>query len=100
MKCIYYGDCQFNRMECQEDNPFYSCPDRKVTVKFKVTTYKIKTGICQGWFDCQIWMDGVIIQSASGTAFETKEKAKEYGDYLVSEAKKLQKIVDNVKDVC
>lgn len=99
MKCVYYGDCPFNRMECQEDNPFYSCPDRKVNMKFKVTTHKIKSGTCQGWFDCQILMDGIIIQHTSGTAFETKEKAKEYGDYLVSEVKKIRKIVDKISNI-
>ena len=28
-KCIYYGDCPFNYCECEEDEPFFRCPDRK-----------------------------------------------------------------------
>lgn len=29
-KCIYYGDCPFNYCECEEDEPFFRCPDRKI----------------------------------------------------------------------
>lgn len=28
--CIYYGDCQFHHMECEEDDQFFKCPDRKI----------------------------------------------------------------------
>ncbi len=29
-KCIYYGDCPFNYCECEEDEPFFRCPSRKI----------------------------------------------------------------------
>jgi len=30
--CIYYGDCPFNHSDCQEDEPWFVCPDRQITV--------------------------------------------------------------------
>lgn len=54
-------------------------------MKFKATTYKIKSGNCKGWFDCAIWCDDIMIRATSGTAFETKEKAKEYSVYLLKQ---------------
>jgi len=29
-KCVYYGDCKFNHCKCEEDEPFFRCPDRKI----------------------------------------------------------------------
>lgn len=27
-RCIYYGDCEYNHMDCQEDDGWFKCPDR------------------------------------------------------------------------
>ena len=27
-KCIYYGDCEYNHMDCEEESPWFKCPDR------------------------------------------------------------------------
>lgn len=57
-------------------------------MKYKITPYIIKYGNCKGWYDYYISYDGVIIQSYSGTAFETKQKAKDHGIFIISEIKK------------
>ena len=30
MRCIYYGDCPFPHMECEETDQFFKCQDRKI----------------------------------------------------------------------
>ena len=55
--------------------------------KFKMTVYKIKKGNCRGMFDCSIWMNGLVIQYATGTAFETRDAARAYGKWLLGNYK-------------
>ena len=30
VRCIFYGDCPFNTMDCEEDTPHYRCKNRIV----------------------------------------------------------------------
>jgi len=43
--CIYYGDCPFNFMDCQEDEPWFICPEYQPSVESK--KYKNRTGRLQ-----------------------------------------------------
>lgn len=42
MKCFYYGNCPFNKSECQEDNPFITCLHRKIIEKYSIQAIGIK----------------------------------------------------------
>jgi len=60
----------------------------KAKHQWKVTVYKIKNGNCRGMYDCSIWYDNILIQYCSGTAFEYRDAAREYGKYLIEENRK------------
>lgn len=59
---------------------------------YKVTTSVVSKEGGVKWYDCQVWKDGVVILSSSGTMFEFKDKAYEIG------VKRAWDIYNNKKD--
>ena len=41
MKCIYYGDCPHNQAICQEDDPFFVCPNRRKLFEMTPIGYEL-----------------------------------------------------------